>query len=55
MLYLLLGMSAAIGRLEMDRTGVELLPAGNRWALKTAMACFASMTLVYVVVRMRAL
>lgn len=54
MLYLLLGMSASIAGLEMDRTGVELLPAGNRWALKTAMACMASMTLVYVMVRMRA-
>jgi putative inorganic carbon (hco3(-)) transporter len=53
MLYLLLGMSAAIARLEVERTGVELLPAGNRWALKTAMACMASMTLVYAMVRMR--
>jgi putative inorganic carbon (HCO3(-)) transporter len=53
-LYLLLGMSAAISRMEIDRTGMELLPDGNRWALKTAMACIASMTLVYVMVRMRA-
>jgi O-antigen ligase len=53
MLYLLLGMSAAIARLEMERTGVELLPAGNRWALKTATACVGSMTLVYIMVRLR--
>jgi len=52
-LYLLLGMSAAISGLEMERTGTELLPAGNRWPLKTAMACFASMLLVYVMVRSR--
>ena len=55
MLYLLLGMSAAIARLEVERTGLELLPVGNRWPLKTVMACVASMTLVYVMVRMRGL
>ena len=55
MLYLLLGMSAAIARLEIERTGTELLPAVNHWALKTAMVCAASMTLVYVMVRSRAL
>lgn len=54
MLYLLLGMSAAIARLEIERTGTELLPAVNHWALKTAMVCAASMTLVYVMVRSRA-
>jgi O-antigen ligase len=53
MLYMLLGMSAAIARLEMERTGVELLPAGNHWAQKTVMACVASMTLVYIMVRLR--
>jgi O-antigen ligase len=54
MLYLLLGMSAAIARLEMQRTGTELLPDGNHWALKTVMACIGLMTLVYVMVRLRA-
>jgi len=54
MLYLLLGMSAAIARLEIERTGTELLPAVNHWAFKTAMVCAASMTLVYVMVRSRA-
>jgi O-antigen ligase len=54
MLYLLLGMSAAIAQLEFQRTGTAILPAGNRWALKTAMACAGSMTLVYVMVRLRA-
>jgi O-antigen ligase len=53
MLYLLLGMSAAIARLEIERTGTELLPAVNHWALKTALVCVASMTLVYVMVRSR--
>jgi O-antigen ligase len=54
MLYLLLGMSAAIARLEMERTGTELLPAGNHWALNTVMACVGSMALVYGMVRLRA-
>jgi O-antigen ligase len=53
MLYMLLGMSAAIARLEVERTGSELLPVGNHWARKTVMACVASITLVYIMVRMR--
>jgi putative inorganic carbon (HCO3(-)) transporter len=54
MLYVLLGMSGAISRLEIERTGAELLPAGNHWARKTSIACAASIALIYVMVRMRA-
>ncbi|HTB12877.1 MAG TPA: O-antigen ligase family protein [Bryobacteraceae bacterium] len=54
MLYMLLGLAAAIARMEVERTGMELLPVGNHWAQKTMMACVASMTLVYIMVRLRA-
>jgi putative inorganic carbon (hco3(-)) transporter len=55
MLYLILGMSAAVTRLAMvESGGVELLPEKSHWMRKTAGTSLAAIALIYILVRLRA-